>query len=304
MNCINIMAATGAEQHGIATAAACAKLSLECTIFMGSLDMERQPSNVLLMKHLGAKVKSVEGSFKDAMSEGIRHWVNNLDTSYFLAGAAIEPHLCPTMVSEFQSVIGKETRKQDKEKWVGNQMYEDVRLIGVQAGGTVLIQQIVEPAGLPLSIDFATDHRTRPSMAKVRLEVDLTKPKVNSISVEEKAKAEKNKGDDTTEPSDINNNDMDAENVQEEELKVDGKGKRKIQENNEGRSSNINKMQQIGEIDANEKRETNKDKHVTREKSKEMEKEEGNVEMTESVLKVRVSKIQRRKKREEDKDES
>ncbi|XP_075078962.1 tryptophan synthase beta chain 2, chloroplastic-like [Nicotiana tabacum] len=82
MDCKNIIAATGAGQHGVATAAACAKLSLECTVFMGSLDMERQPSNVLLMKHLGAKVKSVKGSFKDAVSEGIRSWVNNLEISY------------------------------------------------------------------------------------------------------------------------------------------------------------------------------------------------------------------------------
>ncbi|CAN4087138.1 unnamed protein product [Withania somnifera] len=159
MDCKTIVAATGAGQHGVATAAACAKLSLECTIFMGSLDMERQPSNVLLMKHLGAKVKSVKGSFKDAVSEGIRNWVNNLETNYFLAGAAIGPHPCPTMVREFQSVIGKETRKQAMEKWGGKPdvlvacvgsgsnalglfhefiQDEDVRLIGVEAAGTGL----------------------------------------------------------------------------------------------------------------------------------------------------------------------
>ncbi|KAK4723953.1 hypothetical protein R3W88_026732 [Solanum pinnatisectum] len=152
----NVVASTGAGQHGVATAAACAKLSLECTIFMGSLDMERQPSNVLLMKHLGAKVKSVNGSFKDAVSQGIRYWVNNLDKSYFLVGAAIGPHPCPTMVREFQSIIGKETRKQAMDKWGGKPHVlvacvgsgsnalglfhefiqdEDVRLIGVEAGG-------------------------------------------------------------------------------------------------------------------------------------------------------------------------
>ncbi|XP_055807732.1 tryptophan synthase beta chain 1-like isoform X2 [Solanum dulcamara] len=159
MGCKNVVASTGAGQHGVATAAACAKLSLDCTIFMGSLDMERQPSNVLLMNHLGAKVKSVKGSFKDAASEGIRNWVNNLETSYFLAGAAIGPHPCPTMVREFQSIIGKETRKQAMDKWgrkphvlvacVGSGSNalglfhefiqdEDVRLIGVEAGGTGL----------------------------------------------------------------------------------------------------------------------------------------------------------------------
>ncbi|PHT69955.1 Tryptophan synthase beta chain 2, chloroplastic [Capsicum annuum] len=150
MGCKSVMAAT---------AAACAKLSLECTIFMGSLDMERQPSNVLLMKHLGAKVKSVNGNFKDAVSEGIRNWVNDLETSYFLAGAAVGPHPCPTMVREFQSIIGKETRKQAMEKWGGKPdvlvacvgsgsnalglfhefiLDQDVRLIGVEAGGTGL----------------------------------------------------------------------------------------------------------------------------------------------------------------------
>ncbi|XP_060203447.1 tryptophan synthase beta chain 1 [Lycium barbarum] len=159
MDCKNIVAATGAGQHGIATAAACAKLSLDCTIFIGSLDMERQPSNVLLMKHLGAKIKSAKGSFKDAVSEGIRYWVNNLDSTYFLAGAAVGPHPCPTMVREFQSVIGKETRKQAMEKWGGKPdvlvacvgsgsnalglfhefiQDQDVRLIGVEAGGTGL----------------------------------------------------------------------------------------------------------------------------------------------------------------------
>ncbi|XP_055808120.1 tryptophan synthase beta chain 1-like [Solanum dulcamara] len=159
MGCKDVVASTGAGQHGVATASACAKLSLECTIFMGSLDMERQPSNGLLMNHLGAKVKSVKGSFKDAVSEGIRNWVNNLETSYFLAGAAIGPHPCPTMVREFQSIIGKETRKQAMDKWGGKPHVlvacvgsgsnalglfhefiqdEDVRLIGVEAGGTGL----------------------------------------------------------------------------------------------------------------------------------------------------------------------
>ncbi|CAL5408403.1 unnamed protein product [Camellia sinensis] len=153
----SIVAATGAGQHGVATAAACAKLSLECTIFMGSLDMERQSSNVLLMNLLGAQVKFVGGNFKDATSEAIRNWVGNLETSYYLAGTAVGPHPSPTMVREFQSIIGKETRKQAMEKWGGKPDVlvacvgsgsnalglfheflrdEDVRLIGVEAGGS------------------------------------------------------------------------------------------------------------------------------------------------------------------------
>ncbi|PSS10352.1 Tryptophan synthase beta chain 2 like [Actinidia chinensis var. chinensis] len=152
----SVVAATGAGQHGVATAAACAKLSLECTIFMGSRDMERQPSNVVLMNLLGAQVKCIDGSFKDATSEAIRSWVGNLETSYYLAGTAVGPHPCPTMVREFQAIIGKETRKQAMEKWGGKPDVlvacvgtgsnalglfheflrdEDVRLIGVEAAG-------------------------------------------------------------------------------------------------------------------------------------------------------------------------
>ncbi|CAI9787879.1 unnamed protein product [Fraxinus pennsylvanica] len=151
-----IVAATGAGQHGVATAAACAKLGLDCTIFMGKIDMERQSSNVLLMKHLGAEVKSVAGTFKDATSEAIRNWVGNLEGSYYLAGTAVGPHPCPSMVREFQTVIGKETRKQAMEKWGGEPDVlvacvgsgsnalglfhefirdENVRLIGVEAAG-------------------------------------------------------------------------------------------------------------------------------------------------------------------------
>ncbi|KAG8385712.1 hypothetical protein BUALT_Bualt03G0073700 [Buddleja alternifolia] len=153
----SVVAATGAGQHGVATAASCAKLSLDCTIFMGDLDMERQSSNVLLMKHLGAQVKSVKGTFKDATSEAIRNWVGDLDNSYYLAGTAVGPHPCPSMVREFQSVIGKETRKQAMEKWGGKPDVvvacvgsgsnalgifhefvrdEDVRLIGIEAAGS------------------------------------------------------------------------------------------------------------------------------------------------------------------------
>ncbi|GAB4826624.1 Tryptophan synthase beta chain 2, chloroplastic, variant 2 [Ancistrocladus abbreviatus] len=152
----SIITATGAGNHGVATAAACAKLSLGCTMFMGSQDMERRASNVLLMKLLGAQVKSVDGNFKEATSEAIRNWVGNLDTSYYLPGTAVGPHPCPTMVREFQSVIGKETRRQAMDKWGGKPDIllacvgsgsnalglfhefigdEDVRLIGVEAAG-------------------------------------------------------------------------------------------------------------------------------------------------------------------------
>ncbi|KAH7545779.1 hypothetical protein FEM48_Zijuj01G0130000 [Ziziphus jujuba var. spinosa] len=152
----SIVAATGAGQHGVATAAACAKLSLDCTIFMGTKDIEKQYSNVVLMELLGAQVKSVHGNFKDATSEAIRNWVGDLESNYYLSGTVVGPHPCPTMVREFQSVIGKETRKQAMEKWGGKPDVlvacvgsgsnalglfheflddQDVRLVGVEAGG-------------------------------------------------------------------------------------------------------------------------------------------------------------------------
>ncbi|RWR94905.1 tryptophan synthase beta chain 2 [Cinnamomum micranthum f. kanehirae] len=151
-----VVAATGAGQHGVATAAACARLSLECTIYMGSKDFQKQAHNVTQMKLLGARVNCVDGSFKDATSEAIRHWVGNLETGFYLSGTVVGPHPCPTMVREFQSVIGKETRKQAMEKWGGKPDVllacvgsgsnalglfheftgdEDVRLIGVEAAG-------------------------------------------------------------------------------------------------------------------------------------------------------------------------
>ncbi|KAF5472827.1 hypothetical protein F2P56_009506 [Juglans regia] len=130
-----VVAATGAGQHGVATAAACAKLSLECTIFMGTKDMEKQSSNLLLMKLLGAQVKSVEGNFKEATSDAIREWVGDMETIYYLPGTVVGPHPCPSMVREFQSVIGKETRRQAMEKWGGK---PDVLLACVGTGSNAL----------------------------------------------------------------------------------------------------------------------------------------------------------------------
>ncbi|KAL5578925.1 hypothetical protein UlMin_011367 [Ulmus minor] len=151
-----VVAATGSGHHGVATAAACAKLSLECTIFMGTIDMEKQSSNVLLMKMLGAKVKPVLGSFKDATSEAFRNWVGELESSFYLPGTVVGPHPCPSMVRHFQSVIGQETRKQAMDKWGGKPDVlvacvgsgsnalglfhdfihdQDVRLIGVEGAG-------------------------------------------------------------------------------------------------------------------------------------------------------------------------
>ena len=114
-----VIAETGAGQHGVATAAACAMLELECTIYMGEEDMRRQSLNVSRMKLMGTEVRPVyQGSrtLKDAINEAIRDWVTNPKDSYYLLGSVVGPHPYPTMVRDFQSVIGKETRQQILDK--------------------------------------------------------------------------------------------------------------------------------------------------------------------------------------------
>lgn len=154
-----IIAETGAGQHGVATATVCAKFNMPCTIYMGAEDVRRQALNVFRIKLLGAKVVAVEcGSktLRDAVNEALRAWVVNLDTTHYIIGSAIGPHPFPTIVRTFQSVIGNETKAQMLEKTgrlpdaviacVGGgsnatgMMYPfskdpSVRLIGVEAGG-------------------------------------------------------------------------------------------------------------------------------------------------------------------------
>jgi tryptophan synthase beta chain len=110
-----IIAETGAGQHGVATATACALFGLPCEIFMGSVDVERQGLNVLRMKVLGAQVHPVTdgtATLKDAMNEAIRDWVTNVRTTHYVIGSAAGPHPYPTLVRELQAVIGRETRAQ------------------------------------------------------------------------------------------------------------------------------------------------------------------------------------------------
>ncbi|HEY8807109.1 MAG TPA: tryptophan synthase subunit beta [Candidatus Limnocylindria bacterium] len=110
-----VVAETGAGQHGVASAAACALLGLECVVYMGTEDMRRQAPNVFRMKLLGAEVRGVETgtrTLKDAVNEAIRDWVTNVRSTYYLLGSAIGPHPYPTMVRDFQSVIGREARAQ------------------------------------------------------------------------------------------------------------------------------------------------------------------------------------------------
>ena len=153
-----IIAETGAGQHGVATATVCAMLDLECVVYMGSEDIRRQSLNVFRMKMLGAEVVPVEtGSrtLKDAINEAMRDWVTNVETTHYLIGSAIGPHPFPTMVRDFQSVIGTEARAQMLEQagrlpdvavaCVGGGsnaiglfhpfLDDPVRLVGVEAAG-------------------------------------------------------------------------------------------------------------------------------------------------------------------------
>jgi tryptophan synthase beta chain len=110
-----IIAETGAGQHGVGTAIACAALKLQCEIYMGAKDMERQKSNVFRMRLLGAKVHEVNSgskTLKDAINEALRDWISSVEDTYYLIGSVVGPHPYPTMVRDFQSIIGNEIRSQ------------------------------------------------------------------------------------------------------------------------------------------------------------------------------------------------
>ncbi len=110
-----IIAETGAGQHGVATATACALFDIPCTVFMGATDVARQQPNVFRMKLLGAEVRAVtagSATLKDAMNEALRDWVATVETTFYVIGTAAGPHPYPAMVRDFQSVIGRETRAQ------------------------------------------------------------------------------------------------------------------------------------------------------------------------------------------------
>jgi tryptophan synthase beta chain len=114
-----IIAETGAGQHGVATATVCALLGLECDVYMGEEDIRRQELNVFRMKLLGARVVPVSSgskTLKDAINEAMRDWVTNVRTTYYMLGSVLGPHPYPTMVRDFQSIIGREVRGQILEK--------------------------------------------------------------------------------------------------------------------------------------------------------------------------------------------
>src|SRR5213075_1661510 len=114
-----VIAETGAGQHGVATGTVCALFGFECVVYMGTEDMRRQELNVFRMRLLGAEVRPVDSgsrTLKDAISEALRDWVTNVDTTYYLLGSALGPHPYPLMVRDFQSIIGREAREQIVEQ--------------------------------------------------------------------------------------------------------------------------------------------------------------------------------------------
>ncbi|MEL6582437.1 MAG: tryptophan synthase subunit beta [Pseudomonadota bacterium] len=167
-----IIAETGAGQHGVATATVCARFGLECIVFMGATDVERQKPNVFRMNLLGAKVIPVtsgRGTLKDAMNEALRDWVTNVADTFYCIGTVAGPHPYPAMVRDFQSIIGKETKEQMMERegrlpdslvaCIGggsNAMGlfhpflddESVRIIGVEAGGHGVDEKMEHAASL------------------------------------------------------------------------------------------------------------------------------------------------------------
>lgn len=154
-----IIAETGAGQHGVATATVCAKFGLECTVFMGEVDVERQSMNVFRMKMLGAEVVPVSSgskTLKDATNEAIRDWVTNVNDTHYIIGSVVGPHPYPMIVRDFQTIIGKETKEQINDFEKRNPDYiiacvgggsnaigifhpfidsPDVKFIGVEAAG-------------------------------------------------------------------------------------------------------------------------------------------------------------------------
>jgi tryptophan synthase beta chain len=154
-----IIAETGAGQHGVATATVCAKFGLQCVVYMGEVDIERQKTNVFRMKLLGAEVRPVSSglrTLKDAANEAIRDWVTNVHNTHYILGSVVGPHPYPQIVRDFQSIIGIETSNQIQSMAASKPHYlvacvgggsnaigiffpflsdPDIRLIGVEAGG-------------------------------------------------------------------------------------------------------------------------------------------------------------------------
>ena len=147
-----IIAETGAGQHGVATATVCARFGLQCVVYMGAADVQRQSPNVFRMKLLGAEVIPVtsgRGTLKDAMNEALRDWVTNVADTYYLIGTAAGPHPYPAMVRDFQSVIGREAKAQMQTRR-GKLPDALVAAIGGGSNAIGLFHPFIEDAGVRL----------------------------------------------------------------------------------------------------------------------------------------------------------
>lgn len=155
-----VVAETGAGQHGVATATACALLNLECTIFMGEEDIRRQKLNVFRMELLGAKVVGVtsgSATLKDACNEALRYWVTNVIDTHYILGSVMGPHPFPMMVRDFQSVIGKEAKKQYIKK-IGRLPQAIVACIGGGSNAMGIFYPFIEEENVALYGVEASGH--------------------------------------------------------------------------------------------------------------------------------------------------
>jgi len=147
-----IIAETGAGQHGVASATVCARFGLPCTVYMGAVDVERQQPNVFRMKLLGAEVEAVTAgaaTLKDAMNEAMRDWVTNVEDTYYIIGTAAGPAPYPAMVRDFQSVIGKEIRRQSRDQ-IGRLPDAVVACIGGGSNAIGAMHPFIEDEGVRL----------------------------------------------------------------------------------------------------------------------------------------------------------
>ncbi len=161
-----IIAETGAGQHGVATATVCARFGLQCVVFMGATDVERQKPNVFRMRLLGAEIIPVEsgtGTLKDAMNEALRDWVTNVDDTFYCIGTAAGPHPYPELVRDFQSIIGREAKEQMLER-EGRLPDAVMACIGGGSNAIGLFHPFVEDEGVRLIGVEASGHGVETGM--------------------------------------------------------------------------------------------------------------------------------------------
>ena len=159
-----IIAETGAGQHGVATATACARFGLECHVYMGSKDVERQKLNVFNMRMMGANVIPVESGSKtlrDAINEALRDWMRSVETTHYIIGSVVGPHPFPMMVRDFQSVIGREAREQCLEQ-TGVLPNEVIACVGGGSNSAGMFYPFIEDADVKLTGVEAGGHGTTP----------------------------------------------------------------------------------------------------------------------------------------------